>query len=279
MIKRAILGCLCVIGFIFFVVYLFRAGEMGISSPTRDYLAHKQAREAATLTRYKLDLVDPNEAPNGIRHYARQGYLVLIDTQTYAKQYIGDGLNCTNCHFSGGDTTGGVQGSISLVGVAAKYPSYEDRAKRVLDLPARINNCFMRSMNGTALPLDSELMLSVVTYLHWISKDVPIYAPIPWLGLKPLSVQSKGDAEQGKRVYHTYCALCHRDDGQGGENNPPLWGEHSFNDAAGFNRPETLAAFIYWNMPYDDATPVLTEKQALDVAAYILSHSRPKDTN
>lgn len=255
---------------------LYRAGKIGVQSPTRDFLEYKLAREGGVFLRRHFQLVDPGAAPQDIRHLARQGYEILIDTQKYAKDYVGNSrLNCTNCHFAGGDTTGGPQGSISLAGVAAKYPAYDDHLQRFIDLPARINSCFMRSMNGAPLPLDSELMLAIVAYLHWISKDVPIYTPVPWLGLQLLTYAGPGEATRGKKIYQRYCALCHHDDGQGGENAPPLWGEASFNDAAGLHLPDKMAAFIYWNMPYIDTTPVLSEEQAWDVAAYIHAQPRP----
>jgi len=241
----------------------------------RDINALKKAREVQVYAKLHLDLLDPGQAPNHLRSYARKGYQIIIDTQTHAKEYIRAKLDCTNCHFAGGETTGGAQGSISLAGVAAKYPAYSHVVDKVLDLPARVNNCFEKSMNGSPLPLDGELMLSIITYLQWISKGVAIYSPTPWLGLKHLDYTGPGNIENGKRIYHIYCALCHRDDGQGGETNPPLWGPNSFNDGAGLHRPADLATFIFWNMPYMDSTPVLTEKQAWDVAAYIHAQPRP----
>ena len=191
------------------------------------------------------------------------------------KGYVGDKLSCTNCHFAGGNTSGGPQGGISLVGSATKYPGYDHSDKKVISLADRINNCFSKSMNGKPLPLDSQVMMALVTYLHWISKDLPIYGNIPWLGLQKLTSTHVPNANQGKVVYEKYCALCHRKDGQGGENNPPLWGTASFNDAAGMSQLPTFAAFVYWNMPYNEATPTLSEEEALDVAAYVLS--RPRD--
>lgn len=271
---RIILGLLGVIVIGAGIWALLWWGKLGTEAPTQDYINRKLEKERQTFSRQHFDLVDPNEAPEGIRSMARLGYQVLIDTQIYAKEYAGDRLNCTNCHFAGGDTTGGAGGGISLAGVAAKYPTYEARFKKVIDLPARINSCFMRSMNGRPLPPNSELMTAIVTYLHWISKDIPIYSEIPWLGLKPLKTTHIGDATQGERTYKIYCAMCHRDDGQGGMNSPPLWGPGSFNESAGMSHLPTLASFIFWNMPYQASTPVLTQEEAMDVAAYILSTHR-----
>jgi thiosulfate dehydrogenase len=263
---------------ILFAALFFFLFKQGTKIPTQSYIDRKLQRESEALNKLNFNLVDPGEAPETIRSLARFGYAIMINTQKYAPDYVGGRLNCTNCHFAGGNTTGGAQGSISLAGVATKYPQFDSGLQLVADLPARINSCFTRSMNGKPLPRDSQEMLALVTYLQWISKGLAIYKPVPWLGLQQLSIPYHGDAAKGQRIYHVYCALCHHDDGQGGETNPPLWGEGSFNDLAGMNRLPILASFIYWNMPYMDQTPVLSPEEAIDVASYILSKPRPKFT-
>lgn len=257
--------------------FLYHASKKGIESPTQKLIETKASREHEVFVRRHFNLVSPNEAPNDLRNLAKRGFEIMVNTQKYAKEYVGSKkMTCTNCHFAGGDTTGGAQGSISLAGVAAKYPTYQKSLKKVIDLSERINNCFCRSLNGKAVPLNHDIMLALITYLHWISRDIPIYRPVPWLGLKYLSIEGPGDPAKGKKIYHKYCALCHREDGQGSENNPPLWGPESYNDAAGMHVPEKMAAFIYWNMPFLDSTPVLTEQEAWDVTSYIHSQPRPK---
>ena len=56
---------------------------------------------------------------------------------------------------------------------------------------------------------------------------------------------------------------------------PPLWGPKSFNTGAGMHRTDTLAAFVRANMP-PTAAGTLSEREALDIAAYILGQPRPK---
>ena len=59
---------------------------------------------------------------------------------------------------------------------------------------------------------------------------------------------------------------------------PPLWGPESFNDGAGMARLITFANFVHFNMPHgaDYLNPHLTEEEAWDVAAYVLSQPRPQ---
>ena len=213
------------------------------------------------------------QAPSHIKDAVMLGYAIMTETQQRASKYIGNGLTCTNCHFNGGLTNGGKWGGISLVGVAAKYPKFREKAKGVVDLGSRINGCFQRSMNGKPLPLDSEEMLALLTYFQWISKDLPIYGHIPWLGLKKLQTDHQSDANQGAGIFVKECAVCHGPDGQGTPDVPPLWGNQSFNDGAGMSKTETLASFVHPNMPYNN--PDLSVEQVLDAAAYVTNRRRP----
>ncbi len=97
----------------------------------------------------------PQEAPANIKDAVMLGYNIMMNTRKYAAGYVGNKLNCTNCHFNGGITEGGRNGGLSLAGVATKYPEYRKQAKGISDLLSRTNSCFEKSMNGKPLPLDS----------------------------------------------------------------------------------------------------------------------------
>ncbi len=58
---------------------------------------------------------------------------------------------------------------------------------------------------------------------------------------------------------------------------PPLWGPDSFNNGAGMNRLLTVMRFIRQNMPLgaSRAASVLTDDEAYDVTAFVLSQPRP----
>ncbi len=169
----------------------------------------------------------PENAPKDILDDVMLGYHVVVDTQKYAADYVGNDLNCTNCHFDGGIAPGGKEGGLSLVGVAAKYPKYRSRQHGSADLVERTNGCFQRSQNGKPLPSDSPEMIGLMTYYHWISKDIPIYVDVPWLGLERTESAHKGDQQAGADVFAEFCAACHGSDGHGTEIAPPLWGDGS----------------------------------------------------
>lgn len=211
----------------------------------------------------------PQEAPPDIRDAVMLGYNILMDTQKYAPQFVGNKMNCRNCHFEAGRTKKGV----SLVGVGAAYPKYRERQHYSVNLVRRTNDCFERSMNGKPLPYDSKEMNAIVTYYHWISKGLPIYANIPWLGLKFIESTHQPTPTNGKEVYAQKCMVCHGGNGEGTPIAPPLWGKDSFNDGASMAQLAYLAAFAHEFMP--QGGPALTNEEALDVAAFATGQPRP----
>lgn len=130
-----------------------------------------------------------------------------------------------------------------------------------------------RSENGKVLPFDSKEMTAMVTYLQWISKGIPVYAEVPWLGTGKMEGYQEGNNETGATVFSSKCSPCHGADGQGTPAGPAVWGDKSYNDGAGMSKPETLANFAILNMPLGN--PTLTQQEAQDVAAFVNSQPRP----
>ena len=93
------------------------------------------------------------------------------------------------------------------------------------------------------------------------------------------------DPKNGQMVYTSKCQRCHGADGQGqidpegvGYKYPPLWGDHSFNTAAGLYRISRFAGYAKNNMPFGEVTyhdPLLSNEEAWDVAAFVNSQPRP----
>jgi thiosulfate dehydrogenase len=108
-------------------------------------------------------------------------------------------------------------------------------------------------------------------------------------------INNAADIENGELVYKAQCASCHGENGEGqkrfdengkfdGYINPPLWGtDDTYNTGAGMYRTLKAADFIYTNMPKGASAhaPILTEKEAYDVAAFINKdgHYRPVKLN
>lgn len=224
--------------------------------------------------KYEFDLVDPEDAPDPIRTHVIHGFNIMNETKTYAPNYAGDAITCTNCHFAAGNTLGGANNGISLVGASTWYPSYSKRDQRVITLQDRIRNCFERSLNGKPPTDNAPEMIALIAYLDWISHNVKGIKQMPWRGLVPLTSKHTPEKGNGAAYYQKYCSMCHGYEGEGIEENPPLWGANAFNDGAGMNGLDKMSTFIYLNMPYTRA-PFLSEEQSLDVAAFIISQPRP----
>ena len=200
----------------------------------------------------------------------RLGYQIVVDTQDYAKPYVGNRLNCTNCHLDGGLNPN----AASFVGLASVYPEYRSRNAKVNTLADRINECFERSLNGRALSPDSSKLQAVVAYIAWLSQGVPQGATVPWRGLQPIKSGRSLDPANGKKIFANKCVFCHGSDGQGTMAAPPVWGPQSYNIAAGMARVSVAAAFIKSNMPRTVGW-TLSDDDAYDVAAYVNSQPRP----
>lgn len=227
----------------------------------------------------------PKSAENDL---IREGWKILVDTPRHigknasdpAKRFSGNNLACTNCHLNAGL----VPYAAPLVSTFGSFPMMVD--DKVLTLSERINGCMTRSMNGRPLPDESREMNALIAYIKWLGEKSPEGVRVAGMGLKPLHpAKEKPSAARGAAVYAKDCASCHGANGQGqaklsepGYAIPPLWGDASFNSAAGMNKLTLAAAFIRANMPYNVTVreAALTEQEAWDVAAFMVSQPRPK---
>lgn len=213
----------------------------------------------------------PETIPGDLRgEQIRLGYKMIVDTQEYGKRYVGNALNCTNCHLDAGLNPN----SASFVGIATLYPQYRERAGRQMTLADRINECFERSMNGKPLPADSVKLTAIVAYVTWLSQNMPPGVVVPWRGIPRFISTHQPDPFNGKKVYEKKCVFCHGSNGQGTMAAPPVWGPRSYNIGAGMARISVAAAFIKANMPRGWGWTV-TDDEAIDAAVYINTQPRP----
>lgn len=210
---------------------------------------------------------------------------VLIGPDGSAGKYLGNKMNCTNCHQDAGTKAF----SFNLMSSHDNYPQYRGREGKVLTLAERINNCVMRPHNGKPLPLDSKEMVAFLSYFKWISSFVP--KDTPFKGAKNLHVSFPDVAanpQHGQLLYQDNCSRCHGPNGEGQWNAdkttyiyPPLWGSTAYQPGSSMHRVIKQAEWLKNNMPYDKAMPgkpFLTDADALDIAAFVnndLIHPRP----
>jgi thiosulfate dehydrogenase len=201
-----------------------------------------------------------------------------------AKRYAGNNLACSNCHLNAGTKKFG----LPIWEIWDEFPQYSARSGGPISIEDRINSCMTRSMNGRPLPSDSPEMQAMAAYIRFLSTGVQHGQRPTGLGAGKMPfLKRAADPIRGKTVYARACATCHGTNGLGvprsrtvlalGYVVPPLWGPDSFNDGAGMARLTTAADFIHFNMPNGTTytNPQLTQVDAWDVAAYMLSQPRP----
>ncbi|RPE14335.1 cytochrome C class I [Chitinophaga lutea] len=196
-------------------------------------------------------------------------------------RYLGNRMNCTNCHQNGGTKPY----SFNLMLSHEQYPQYRAREGKVLTLAERVNNCINRPHNGKSLPLDSKEMVAFLAYFRWINSFVP--KGKPHKGGKNLDIvlpDVAASPERGELLYAQHCSRCHGADGEGiliedkkGYAYPPLWGPEGYQPGSSMHRIIKQAQWLKANMPFDKATwekPFLSDLEALDIAAFVNDDSR-----
>lgn len=208
-----------------------------------------------------------------------------LATQTYEQMpnNVGNRLHCSSCHLHGG----GDPKAAWWVDMLKVYKDAEG-------LHGRINGCFERSMNGHKLCTpgsdcnNNQDMVAIIAYMEWLTlafrqqQDCNLDGsdcPTPARGFPELTSSVIGNVATGEAIYEQKCAFCHNDLGEGRYESdtyfrPALWGPDSFRANAGMARPDMLAKFLRWNMPYTSGG-LLTDQEAQDLACFIDAQQRP----
>lgn len=204
----------------------------------------------------------------------RFGRDVFTDTQRYAKPYVGNQLNCQNCHLEAGT----LANAAPMWAAYVAYPAFRTKNEQVNTFEKRLQGCFRYSMNGKVPPADSAVITALTAYAFWLAQGAPVGAHLEGRGYPHVAQpQQPASAQRGEKVYAQHCAACHQADGAGVAGTfPPVWGSGSYNKGAGMHDVPTAAAFIKANMPLGQPN-TLTDQEAWDVAAYINGKPRPRD--
>lgn len=259
---------------------------------TRSEQAKEPVEDAISLVYFKApDTANlrNDEFSNSVKYGAK----LIANTAYYlgpegiVSKNLGNKMNCINCHLAGGTKAH----ALNFFETHKKYPQYRSREDRILSLSQRVNNCVERPHSGKPLHLESKEMTAIISYIKWVGES---YDPTKHkgYGLKEIDIKGlQASSERGSIVYEKHCMSCHQQNGQGLMNAngityiyPPLWGKDAYQEASSMHRVLKAASFIKYNMPNAIASveqPVLTDQEALDVAAYINDgriHDRPKAT-
>lgn len=227
---------------------------------------------AGSAPKAEPTIFEPAIAPGPEHDAVRYGYELIVDTRKHMKRFVKSNMDCQACHVDGGTKAKGG----SFVGIYAEFPQWNKRAHRMIALQDRLAECFLYSMNGRPPAYNSPEMIAMVSYIAYLSRNAKVGAtPDPSAVLAHFDPPKAADPLRGAQLYAQRCEVCHGKTGDGHNGAfPPLWGSHSFNNGAGMHRLWTMAGFVRYNMP-KNAPGTLTDQQAYDVAAFVLSHARP----
>lgn len=268
--------------------FLIRCGE-GKKDPNAPTAAtgDKDDNEVDTLFAGPDTSKIPNDKFGAQVRYGRD---LMLNTAYYIGpngvngQYLGNKMNCTNCHIDAGTKPFAFNLMLSHI----QYPQYRAREGRVLSLAERVNNCVMRPHSGKPLPLDSKEMLAFLSYLKWISSQLKD-PKARGLEMPEFKFPDRAaDPEKGAKLFVQHCTRCHGNDGQGQMDSlnitykyPPLWGQYGYQPGSSMHRVIKQARWLKANMPQDLAKwykPILTDEEAFDLAAFVNDdriHTRP----
>ena len=88
-------------------------GSAAVEADDRE-LSAVPSKAEAVFAPPDLDAIPATEEGEVIR----SGYDMVVDTQNHARSYVGNALNCTNCHLDAGRRLG----AAPFVGLAARFP-------------------------------------------------------------------------------------------------------------------------------------------------------------
>jgi thiosulfate dehydrogenase len=113
----------------------------------------------------------------------RKGQQIFMHTGANAKAFVGNSLNCVNCHLDAGRRAH----SAPMWGAYLLYPAYRGKTKHVDTFAERLRGCFMYSMNGKAPPLGDEVLVALESYAYWMATGAPVGERLPGAGLPTLA--------------------------------------------------------------------------------------------
>jgi thiosulfate dehydrogenase len=263
---------------------------------TAYYSFRRSAKEQETAMLKRIEGMDtsawvgsspfqiPVETEKG--NLIRYGYELIAHTSKYLGpkgiiQQSTNGMNCQNCHLEAGAKPWG----LNYGSVYSTYPKFRERSGSIETIYKRVNDCMERSLNGKALDTNSKEMKAIYAYIKWLGDEVPKGKKVKGSGIEILPyLKTAASPEEGKIVYMQNCQRCHLSNGEGLMDStgkmylyPPLWGSHSYNDAAGLFQLSKLAGFIKNNMPngINYHAPSVSNQDAWNLAAYINARPRP----
>jgi L-cysteine S-thiosulfotransferase len=131
---------------------------------------------------------------------ANPGMLGAVDGEALWNAKTGSaGRACGDCH---GDAR------TSMKGVAARYPGFEPRLNRPVNLEQRVNICRVERQQATPLPYESKEQLALSAFVGLQSRNEPV-APPDDARLKPHRDAGREAFNRRQGQLNLSCGQCH----------------------------------------------------------------------
>ena len=180
----------CAIGLVAFVLAAMSLGHADAAEIPKD-----ERRSGATFMAPETQAMQNDDTAN-------PGMLAVLDGETLWKQKAGTaGRACADCH---------ADATASMRGVAARYPAFDEKSNRPVDLEQRINLCRVRHQQAPALADESLDMNALSALVGRQSRGLPIEAGAD-PRLAPFVANGKKLFERRQGQLNLACANCHDD--------------------------------------------------------------------
>ena len=131
---------------------------------------------------------------------ANPATLWLLDGESLWVRKAGTAdVACTNCH---GDA------QKTMRGVAARYPAFDPKLGRPIDLEQRINACRTGAQQAPPFAFESRELLALTTYVARQSRGMPIEISVD-PKLQPFLERGRAAYERRQGQLNISCAQCH----------------------------------------------------------------------
>jgi sulfur-oxidizing protein SoxA len=132
---------------------------------------------------------------------ANPATLSLLDGEAlWSKKAGAANKACADCHNDA---------AVSMKGVAARYPAFDDKQNKPLDIEARINTCRTQHQQAAPLAFESPELLALSTYVGRQSRGMEIAPPAE--KMQPAVDQGREIFEKRQGQLNLSCAQCHDD--------------------------------------------------------------------